>query len=819
MGIILLEHYRCEGFSDLLEVVTQLFNASMNLAVISDPTNIPTALGLQGDALFARYELYYDLDALEKSIAHFNGALSRSNTNSSRHLDETKVALAYALFCRFEAISCHADCEMAVKILKTAREHVDGNNSANEAWVLTITALVKTRRSVRSVMHPTLEEFEDLWTSLRKISRSVLLSRSRYVQSLLAEVYLSRALFEKTSSQEALLQGLTIADQVLLLSSEYAVVVRYNIDIALFGLHNMIYIHNRGNGLWQKHLTIALEIADRMRKATLSKWHTDSRWRSLHSWTLASLERCDQEEDLDGMEHAIKLLYQVVTLCPQSHISRPLMVSHLSATLGFYFYQSGRISALDALIDLRSLHADYLLRTPYLASNISEAMLSRAQIADVVSAKSLIKEAIHLCLNRKDEAGLGLTLNEQEAMDLQLISASRMQLRIGDDPFLDSDTILELCRQGSSDIESSHRIGIVLAQTEVLTSRARASQNISHLQEAEQILEKEMSNKDTNSSIFRVDVYAAQADLMIARSDLLGTHHAILENAWELYERAARAASGRTRERFQASLRWASNATNRGYALEAFKGYSCATDILPNLVFVGEDIIGRIEALREVNGLAASSVAAALDVGDASSAVQLLEQTRGILWLQSSHIRTPLLEFVPDALREKYKSIALELQAADRLQWTSRRQKADELGKLATEIRKLPGLGRFMLPPLLDEVISALKGRGYAVIISPSKSCTDVVVLGTVQGHSHLRLHGVDMRQVREWSTSFTSACASVRSSECSSVVSRKIASIQVKPSAHKDSSSGVLSAMWFSLVQPIIEHMDMRVSPCVITA
>jgi hypothetical protein len=287
-----------------------------------------------------------------------------------------------------------------------------------------------------------------------------------------------------------------------------------------------------------------------------------------------------------------------------------------------------------------------------------------------------------------------------------------------------------------------------------------------------------------------------------------------------MYERAATTASGRTRERFQASLRWASNAANRGYPLEALKGYSCATDILPSLVFVGEDVIGRMEALREVNGLAASSVAAALNIGDASSAVQLLEQTRGILWLQSSHIRTPLLELVPNALHDKYKSIALELEAADRLQWTARRQKAEELCRLATEIRKLPDLGRFMLPPLLDEVISAVKERGYVVVISSSKSCTDVVVLGTAQGHSHLRLHDVDMHQVREWLNSFTNGCASVRSSECLSAVSRKIsiASTQVKPSTHKDSSSGVLSALWFSLVQPIIKHLNMRVSPYVIT-
>jgi tetratricopeptide (TPR) repeat protein len=409
LGNILLEHYRCEGLSDLLEVVAQLFRASTDLVIISDPASIPTALTLQGDALLTRYELYYDLDALEKSIQCFNRALSRPSTNPTRLLDETKIALAYALFCRFEAFSCHADCETALNILKTAREHSSGNDSANEAWNLTITALVMTRRSVRAVMNPSLEEIEDVWTSLRKLPRAALLSHSRYTQSLLAEVYLSRELFEKTSSQENLLQGLKIADQVLLLRTQEAPVMRYHVEIALFGLHNMIYVHNRGNALWHKHLTIALDIADRMRKAPLSNWHPDSRWRSLHCWTMASIERCDQEEDLDGMEHAIKLLHEVVTLCPKSHISRPLMVSHLSATLGFYFYQSGRLSALDALINLRNLHADYLLRTPYLASNISEAMLSRAQIADIMSARLLIKEVIHLCLNRKNEPGFGLT--------------------------------------------------------------------------------------------------------------------------------------------------------------------------------------------------------------------------------------------------------------------------------------------------------------------------------------------------------------------------------------------------------------------------
>jgi hypothetical protein len=537
---------------------------------------------------------------------------------------------------------------------------------------------------------------------------------------------------------------------------------------------------------------------------------------------MVSMQRATYDTDLDAMEQAVDALKEAVTV--SSNVARRNLYGYtfstLAAAMVFYFDQTGRIGVLDDLLSiartLMSAHPD-VVHSPFVASNIAEAMLLRAKLSDTMAARYLVNEAIRTCQQRKTSIEFSnVDLTEHLELDSTLITASQMQIMAGGQSFMKPTDIFQLAQESLTRVPPqhiSHRTVLVMAKTDALRLQAQEERDLSYLMTGLSLLQQEIDSPVMSSTVYIVDLLAARGDLLYTQAVMENSDdRTLLNRAWEQYDRAVTATPGRPRERFQTCLRWAHQAVQTREDSTALKAYEHAINILPQVVFLGENVVQRIEALRQVSGLAASSVATALTLGHIPTAIDLLEKTRGILWLQSFRLRDAQLSSLPTIVRDRFVEISGELEKNVRLHWTARRHKAEELKKIVSEIRTLPTFERFQLPPLLSDVHLALKKRNsYAVVIVPSVSYCDVIILG--MDTCHLRLPTTTVEWTRRRSQNLSTRCTNARAALISNENYRGMNKVKAPSEQYLDPIAPLLSELWTELILPILKYIGIYVS------
>ncbi|MFD0683764.1 CHAT domain-containing protein [Actinomadura fibrosa] len=156
--------------------------------------------------------------------------------------------------------------------------------------------------------------------------------------------------------------------------------------------------------------------------------------------------------------------------------------------------------------------------------------------------------------------------------------------------------------------------------------------------------------------------------------------------------------------------------------------------------------------LGRVAGLATDAAACALAAGRPKSAVELLEQGRGLLLTKALDLRGDidgLRERAPDLAR-RFTAVRDRMDATDRpgdvpgreaaplgdgaVRQAERRDRlASEWDRCLEEIRAVPGFADFLRPPAFAELMAGLGGRTVAVV-NPSRHRSDAILLhdGTV---------------------------------------------------------------------------------------
>ena len=141
-----------------------------------------------------------------------------------------------------------------------------------------------------------------------------------------------------------------------------------------------------------------------------------------------------------------------------------------------------------------------------------------------------------------------------------------------------------------------------------------------------------------------------------------------------------------------------------------------------------------------MTSIAVDAFSACLRYGNLANAVVLLEQGRGVFWSQLIRLRSPLDKVIASSdtgkkLADKFTQLAALLRSVlDALpNAESQHDRAYHLNiqlqVIITEIRKLPGLSRFLLPPLFSDLRIAAS-CGPVIIVNASKySCDALIVL------------------------------------------------------------------------------------------
>ncbi|MEV5972321.1 CHAT domain-containing protein [Streptomyces sp. NPDC051921] len=206
----------------------------------------------------------------------------------------------------------------------------------------------------------------------------------------------------------------------------------------------------------------------------------------------------------------------------------------------------------------------------------------------------------------------------------------------------------------------------------------------------------------------------------------LGDGDALTE-ALGCYREAAESAGSPTAIRAEAADRWGDLAAEAGQFDAAAEGYAAAVRLLPRLA--GRRL-GREDAqywLGRFAGVAADAAACALAAGDEVSAVTLLESGRCVLAAQALDSRgdlSDLRERAPE-LAERFRTLTAEFETDTT---SDRVALADELDAVTDRIRALPGMERFLRPPLLTD-LTAQAHEGPIVYVNVSRHRCDALVV------------------------------------------------------------------------------------------
>jgi hypothetical protein len=472
--------------------------------------------------------------------------------------------------------------------------------------------------------------------------------------------------------------------------------------------------------------------------------------------------------------------------------------------LGTHFQSSGRIEFLDEIISFADL--DLVVKSQWVACNIAEALRDRAQLASSGTAFTLLQRAIHI-LEARSKSSPNLFTHEKAAIYRELGTVCDLQIQLGIE--IDQGYRLQLARDAAALAQNSFegRTEAMISLVSALLDRAVHNFSNSLVDEAEDIIHAALKDDQVLDHL-RVSLKALQSELQIVRASM---HDALvdLSAAWHAFEAIVSDTSARPRDRLRIAIRWATLAEGID-AKSALLAYQHAVDVLPQVGYIGEDLMGRVQALRQARDLAPRAASFALGIGDVEQAIQLLEHSRGVLWQQSLHLRPPL-HLLPPHLASQLADVSKTLDSNE-TNATERRKAAERFQSIIQQVRSEPGYENFLLPRTYDQLVRQLP-EGFVVWLVPSKSHCDVIIIESRNKTqvTHFRHAGLNLDRLQAIATAFTTVHASALRS-----IDRKTRPAPLpKSDGTSQSHELLLEELWTSLVQKIIRSLDVPVSMC----
>jgi tetratricopeptide (TPR) repeat protein len=271
----------------------------------------------------------------------------------------------------------------------------------------------------------------------------------------------------------------------------------------------------------------------------------------------------------------------------------------------------------------------------------------------------------------------------------------------------------------------------------------------------------------------------------------------------------------RVEDAYQATARNADPTAQAHIDFQVKRLYVQVLGLLPRAANFGIACKARLLAVSGSDEIARNGAARAIISGDFSQSVEMLEEGRGVFWSQSLHLQTGGFEGVPEEEREKLLQLMRLLgngarrlerhdQTADQREqdFETCRRLNDKAETLILEIRALPGLDRFLLPPAFASLFSALPD-GFVVVINASR----------------LGYHGLLCNRATRLATSIK--LNPDRSGLDPAILRAKLprdmeSGSQTRGMRLNSGGSGslqaVLSLLWSDIVQPIISKLGLQV-------
>jgi tetratricopeptide (TPR) repeat protein len=447
-----------------------------------------------------------------------------------------------------------------------------------------------------------------------------------------------------------------------------------------------------------------------------------------------SLNSADREPLLT----AIALLGKGLSHTPTEHPDRALYLNQRAIALRINFARAGDVASLEEAIDswreatglVPADHPDRLAyrtnlalalrnRFEYLAdrASLDEAVrLQRTVVADVAhdsphrtGYQADLANSLHrLGGHTRDEAPL------REAVQLLLAAAASR-------PHPHPDHVLYLSNVGATR----------LTLAEVRRDPAELAATVAVMNEVAQLVGED--GPELADVLFNLG--AAQET-----GYTWDRNRAAFGAAVEAYQALADRPDAPARLRALAAQKLGRLRAADGDLVGALAGFTQAVRLLDLVAWLGLERDDQERLLSQFAGLASAAAACAVAVGDPGTAVELLEQGRGVLLTQATNTGAPsdIVRVRAPELAERlvalHGSLASTSSERTREGALDRQSLAAEREGVLDQIRKTPGLTAFLDPPGIDSLRATL-GNRIVVAINVSAYRCDALVLTSTATH------------------------------------------------------------------------------------
>ncbi|KDQ55018.1 hypothetical protein JAAARDRAFT_208795 [Jaapia argillacea MUCL 33604] len=332
-------------------------------------------------------------------------------------------------------------------------------------------------------------------------------------------------------------------------------------------------------------------------------------------------------------------------------------------------------------------------------------------------------------------------------------------------------------------------------------------------------------------------VHLASAREHLMRHALFGKQ-TDCDQAFQLYEKAAKHSASGTRQQLIAAVRWASLAEEKRHS-SSLAAYKRSLHLLDRQVSVGRDVSSRRTLRTGVSmTLASDAAACALDEGQYELAVELLEQGRGLLWAQLFRFRTSLedlrrLGSTETALADEFDRLSQLLERGaisndSRREHDGGHEKVNRSYRDITgsweavlgRIRQVPGFSYF-LEPVPYSSLQKTARYGPIVIINISERRSDAIIMNRTGSPRVVPLPYATPTLTFSLSSNLFSNVRTTRPTEDESHVKNQVeqATRHFRPGNKRKADvdtvlSRILADLWDFVVSPVLDALDLQKDP-----
>lgn len=357
---------------------------------------------------------------------------------------------------------------------------------------------------------------------------------------------------------------------------------------------------------------------------------------------------------------------------------------------------------------------------------------------------------------------------------------------------------LKLCRAASAVAPASHanHLRYLTNQSNALSDLFSFTGDDSHLHEALRLRRHVRDSTPADNP----DHAARQVNMGVSLDSLFeltedATH---LDEARRCYAAAAVTNAAPLRHRLQAARLATRRDLAAGDPHHAVEMAELTVSLVPLLTTRERSSVDRRRQVLDFSGLPDLVAAAAIAAGRPARAVELLEQTRGLLFADALDIRSDLtsLRDQEPLLAEEFRALGREIEQADLIQ-TSAAQRIElheRWENLLGRIHRVDGFAGFLRPPSIEE-ITRQTAQGPVVYVT---------VYGT-SGHALVVTDTVTAVPLGDLTSDWAYREANVLRAAVAKALDAKLA--LTRETAQQEILAA-LERLWHTVTEPVLRHL-----------